>query len=188
MCEGWLETLLTWISSAHWYLHRPGWAFQGDWRKSSPYIHPTTLPPPSHSSVYVQRIFSVIKHCKERWVGWPTGHFLPLFVMAELMKRKRGLCQHLAISQTHQCVSADLKLLIPKSEKTKLDFPACWGLLPLEWAMTPRVLEEGCLAIREACKCVQRESRAQRAAAPRTARSAWVHKLGVNSSELPTRD
>lgn len=47
----------TWISSAHWCLHRPEWVFQGEWHKSSPYIHPTTLPPLSHSSVYTQSSF-----------------------------------------------------------------------------------------------------------------------------------
>lgn len=47
----------TWISSAHWCLHRPEWVFQGEWHKSSPYTHPTILPPLSHSSVYTQRFF-----------------------------------------------------------------------------------------------------------------------------------
>lgn len=58
--------------------------------------------------------------------------------------------------------------------------PTCCELLPLEWVMIPHVLEEGCLAIHEACKYVQHESRGQKAAGPHTARSARMPKFRVS--------
>lgn len=43
-----------WTFSSCWCPRRPAWESQADWRRNSPYTHPTTPPPPAHSSTYSQ--------------------------------------------------------------------------------------------------------------------------------------
>lgn len=61
-----------WTFSKCWCLRTPAWGSPVYWRRNSPYIHPTTPPPPAHSSIYSQQTEYRLDTLDPK--GFPVGH------------------------------------------------------------------------------------------------------------------
>lgn len=100
---------------------------------------------------------------------WRRDRFFPSFLFSFQFNMcfKSKVCFKNTHPRGHEAIEQ-----IQTGRKKTIYPPTFCELLPLEWAMSPRVLGEGSLATRGACKCARCESMGQKAAGPHTARSA----------------